>query len=344
MRRSSALYAVGVGLLSALFFTAVYVLNRAMAVDGGHWAWTASLRYFLSLPLLACVVPFNGGFAPVWRALRAHPLPWLCWSGIGFTLFCVCLTWAAASGPAWLVAGSFQLTVVAGMLIAPLIYRDARARLPRPALALGSVIVVGVLMLQLGHFDARLDATAWAALVSVGVAAVLYPLGNRKILLHLERSGDELSATQRVFGMTLASQPFWLAVAAYAGHSAGWPGLPQIVLAGCVALFAGTIATVLFFHATGLVRNDATALGAVEAMQAAEILFATALGIAFLAEPPPQGLAAAGVVVIIAGIVGLSLVVAARAAGNPRANRARRSDRGRTQRGPRAMPRPPQAE
>ncbi|HSX62274.1 MAG TPA: multidrug resistance efflux transporter family protein, partial [Tahibacter sp.] len=126
MRRSSALYAVGIGLLSALFFTVVYVLNRAMALDGGHWAWTASLRYVLTLPLLACVVPFNGGFAPVLRALRAHPLPWLCWSGIGFTLFCVCLTWAAASGPAWLVAGSFQLTVVAGMLLAPLIYRDAR--------------------------------------------------------------------------------------------------------------------------------------------------------------------------------------------------------------------------
>jgi len=106
MRRSSALYAVGIGLLSALFFTATYVLNRASAVDGGHWAWTAALRYLLTLPLLALVVPFNGGFAPVLRALRAHPLPWLLWSGIGFTLFCVCLTWAAASGPSWLVAGT----------------------------------------------------------------------------------------------------------------------------------------------------------------------------------------------------------------------------------------------
>jgi drug/metabolite transporter (DMT)-like permease len=328
MRRSSALYAVGVGLLSALFFTSVYVLNRAMAVDGGHWAWTASLRYFLTLPLLACVVPFNGGFAAVWRALRRHPLPWLCWSGIGFTLFCVCLTWAAASGPSWLVAGSFQLTVVAGMLLAPLIYRDARARLPRRALALGVVIVVGVLLLQLGHFDGRLDATAWAALASVCVAAVLYPLGNRQILLHLERSGESLNATQRVFGMTLASQPFWLIVAAYAGHSAGWPDISQIALAGGVALFGGTIATILFFHATGLVRNDATALGAVEAMQAAEILFATALGVAFLHESLPHGLAAFGAVLVIVGIVGLSLVVAAKAAGDARATQALRTDRG----------------
>lgn len=328
MRRTPALYAVGIGLLSALFFTSVYVLNRAMAVDGGHWAWTASLRYFLTLPLLACVVPFNGGFGPVWRALRTHPLPWLLWSGIGFTLFCVCLTWAAASGPSWLVAGSFQLTVVAGMLLAPLIYRDARARLPRRALSLGIAIVAGVLLLQFGHFDGRLDANAWLALASVCVAAVLYPLGNRQILLHLERSGESLNATQRVFGMTLASQPFWFLVAAYAAFSSGWPGVSQIALAGGVALFGGTIATILFFHATGLVRHDATVLGAVEAMQAAEILFATALGVAFLHESLPRGVAAFGALLVIAGIAGLSLVVAAKAAGNTRETQALRTDRG----------------
>lgn len=328
MRRNPALYAVLIALLSALFFTSTYVLNRAMAVDGEHWAWTAALRYFLTLPLLALVVPFNGGFAPVWRALRAHPWPWLLWSGIGFTLFCLCLTWAAASGPSWLVAGSFQLTVVAGMLLAPLIYHDARARLPKRALALGVLIVAGVLLLQLGHFDGRLDAAAWAALVSVGIAAVLYPLGNRQILLHLERSGEDLNATQRVFGMTLASQPFWLLVAVYAVQQAGWPGLPQLAMAGGVALFTGTVATILFFHATGLVRDNPTALGAVEAMQAAEILFATGLGVALLGERWPSGWAALGAGLVIAGIAGLSLVVAAQAAGDRRRTQALRTDRG----------------
>lgn len=328
MRRSPALYAVSIALLSALFFTSTYVLNRAMASAGGHWAWTASLRYFLTLPLLACVVPLHGGFVPVWRALRAHPLPWLLWSGIGFTVFCVCLTWAADSGPSWLIAGSFQITIVAGMLLAPLIYRDARARLPKRALGLGLLIVAGVLLLQLGHFDGRLDGQAWAALASVCVAAVLYPLGNRQILLHLERSGEDLNATQRVFGMTLASQPFWLLVALYAGWQSGAPAASQILLAAGVALFTGTIATILFFHATGLVRDDPSALGAVEAMQAAEVLFATALGVALLGESWPSGWAAVGAGLVIAGIAGLSLVVAAKAAGDRRQTQALRTDRG----------------
>lgn len=328
MNRRTALLAVALALASALFFTATYVLNRAMASNGGHWAWTASLRYLLTLPMLAAVLPWQGGFSAVWRALRRHPGPWLLWSGIGFSLFCICLTWAAAYAPSWLVAGTFQLTVIAGMLLAPLIYDDERARLPRPALALGIVIVAGVALMQFGHFGGRLDATAWLALASVTFAAVLYPLGNRQILLHLERSGETLNATQRVFGMTLASQPFWWMVAVYAYLEAGTPPANQVALAAGVALSAGTIATILFFHATGMVRNDPAALGAAEAMQAAEILFATGLGIAFLGESWPRGWAAAGALLVTGGIVALGFMVGRDSAGDARAAQILRTDRG----------------
>jgi len=326
--RRTAFTAVALALASALFFTATYVLNRAMASAGGHWAWSAALRYLLTLPMLAVLMPWRGGFAPILRALRAHPWIWLGWSGIGFTLFCACLTWAAAYAPAWLVAGTFQLTVIAGMLLAPLLYRDQRARLPRRALALGGVIVLGVAVMQAGHFHGRLDADAWLALAAVTLSAFLYPLGNRAILLHLERSGEDLNATQRVFGMTLASQPFWWIVAAYAGHAAGAPALQQVLLAAGVALFAGTIATILFFQATGMVRDDPAALGAVEAMQAAELLFSTALGVAFLGEAAPRGWAAFGALFVVAGIVGLGVLVGRDSAGDARATKTLRTDRG----------------
>jgi len=326
--RRNAIAAILIALASALFFTATYVLNRAIASSGGHWAWSAALRYLLTLPMLAVVLPWRGGYAPVWRALRAHPWVWLGWSGVGFALFCVCLTWAAAFAPAWLVAGTFQLTVIAGMLLGPLLYRDARARLPRRALALGGVIVAGVAIMQAGHFDGHLGRDAWLALLSVAAAAFLYPLGNRAILLHLERSGESLNATQRVFGMTLASQPFWWLVAGYAGAVAGAPPAHQILLAAGVALFAGTIATILFFQATGMVRSDPAALGAVEAMQAAELLFSSVLGVLFLGEPAPHGYAAAGAVLVVLGIAGLGLLVGRESAGDARATQALRTDRG----------------
>jgi drug/metabolite transporter (DMT)-like permease len=303
-----ALAAVAIALLSALFFTLTYVLNRASADGGGDWAWTASLRYLITLPLLLPLMPWQGGVAPVWRALRAHPLAWLRCSALGFVLFYVLLAYAADSGPAWLVAGSFQFTVVAGMLCAPLLYRDARRRVPRAGLAVGAVILVGVLLMQLGHAHGALDRAGWIALVCVLGAAVLYPLGNRMLLLHLERSGETLSATQRVFGMTLASQPLWWLLAAFAWHRVGAPAPGQIALAAGVALSAGVVATILFFQATGLVRDQPLALGAAEAMQAAELLFASALGAWFLHEAWPHGIALWGALLVVAGIVAFAWV------------------------------------
>ena len=190
------------------------------------------------------------------------------------------------------------------------------------------MIVLGVAIMQSGHFHGHLDRNAWLALGAVTVSAFLYPLGNRAILLHLEKTGEALNATQRVFGMTLASQPFWWIVAIYAGHAAGAPAPMQVLLAAGVALCAGTIATILFFQATAMVQSDPAALGAVEAMQAAELLFSMALGAAFLGEHAPRGFAAAGATVVVFGIIGLGVLVGRSSAGDARASKALRTDRG----------------
>lgn len=320
-----ALAAVAIALASALFFTMTYVLNRASANAGGHWAWTASLRYLITLPLLVPLMRWQGGMAPAWRAIRAHPWAWLRCSAIGFVGFYVLLSYAADSGPSWLVAGSFQFTVIAGMLCAPLIYRDARRRIPRAALAIGVVIFAGVLMLQFGYAHGALGRAGWIALACVLASAALYPLGNRLLLLHLERSGEDLNAAQRVFGMTLASQPLWIAVAAFAWTRAGAPPVGQAWLAGGVALSAGVVATILFFQATGMVRDNPAALGAAEAMQAAELLITTVIGVAFLHEAWPRGIALWGGALVVLGIVAFAAMVAR---GNAPKPRVLRTDRG----------------
>ncbi len=323
-----ALLAVGLSLLSALFFTLTYVLNRAAALDGGHWAWTAALRYLFVLPLLLPLMPWQGGIAPVWKAMRAAPGAWLLCSGIGFFLFYVLLCYAAASGPSWLVAGTFQVTVLAGMLCAPLLYDDERARIPRAGFAVGALIVAGVLLMQLGHARGALDAQAWVALACVAACAFAYPLGNRGLLLHLEKRGIELNATQRVFGLTLASLPAWLLLSLWAWTQAGPPPPSQVGMAFGVALSAGVIATILFFQATGMVRHNATALGATEAMQAAEVLFAALLGALFLGEAWPSGQALLGALLVVVGISLFAWVVARDATRDQREVQALRSDRG----------------
>lgn len=329
--RTTALVAVALALASALFFTSSYVLNRAAANVGGHWAWTASLRYLITLPLMLPLVWWQGGVGPVWRAIRAHPGAWLLWSTIGFVLFYIGLSYAAESGPSWLVAGMFQLTVVAGTLCAPLLYDDERRKIPLSALVVGLVIVAGVLLMQAGH-GGGIGREGWIALAVVAVAAFAYPLGNRGLLLHLERHAGEvpaLNATQRVFGLTLASQPAWIALALYAGAAAGAPPMEQVWLTAGVALGAGIIATVLFFQATGLVRDQPVPLAAAEAMQGSEILFATVIGVLWMGEAWPSGRSLLGAAVVVGGIVAFSWIAARSAAGDDRAVRALRSARGR---------------
>lgn len=325
---SRALAAVGIGLASALFFTMTYVLNRVAVGGGGDWTWTAALRYLITLPLLVPLMPWLGGMGPVGRALRAHPWAWLRCSAIGFVGFCLLLTFAASSGPSWLVAGTFQFTVIAGMLCAPLLYTDTRRRIPRPALLVAVLIFAGVLLLQVGYGGGAIDLAGWIALACVLGAAFAYPLGNRLLLLHLERSGETLNAAQRVFGMTLASQPLWWLVAAWAWTRSGAPPMDQVWLAAGVALSAGVVASILFFQATGMVRDNPTALGAVEAMQAAELLFAIGIGALLLGEPLPGAVGRWGAALIVVGIIAFAWVVARPQAGSPLREQALRGDKG----------------
>ncbi|WP_266181569.1 multidrug resistance efflux transporter family protein [Dyella humicola] len=326
--RSNALSAVGLALCAALFFTMTYVLNRSLVAGGGHWAWAVILRYLITLPLLALILPWQGGLGELPTELRRYPCTWLLWSAVGFVLFGLPLTWAAHSGPSWLIAGSFQTTVLAGPLLSPFIYRDERRRLPWRSVAIGVLIVSGVFALQWGHAQGHLRTGDWIAMGAVVFSAFAYPLGNRMLLLHLEQSRTRLGATQRVFGMTLCSWPLWWLLALVAWLTIGPPSLREVWLAGGVALSSGVIATVLFFRATDMVRSEPTSLAAVEAMQAAELLFATVMGASFLGEAWPHGFSAAGALMIIVGIGLFGWVSGRSAAGHDEVVRTLRTDRG----------------
>jgi drug/metabolite transporter (DMT)-like permease len=302
--------AIVLALVSTLFFTMTYVLNRASVAGGDAWQWTVILRYAFTLPFLGIALPFAGGLGGLPAELRKHPRTWLMWSTVGFVLFGISLTWAASSGPSWLIAGSFGATVLAGPLLAPFIYRDERRRVAWRALAVGLVTFAGIVALQWGRSSSHLDARAWWAVAAVVFAAFAYPLGNRMVLLHLERTGTAVGALQRVFGMTLCSWPAWLVVAAATWWMIGPPTPRVAMLAAGVALSSGVIATVLFFKATQMVGRQPVALAAVEAMQAAELLFAMVLGVYFLGEAWPQGVAAWGAAAIVVGIIAFSWISA----------------------------------
>jgi drug/metabolite transporter (DMT)-like permease len=301
--RVAFLGAMGIGLLAALLFSTSFVLNRSVQVGGGAWEWTASLRYLMTLPLLAAIVAARGGVAPVIAALRARPLAWLGWSTVGFGLFYAPLAFAVTSSPGWLLAGAWQLTILAGIVLAPLLYRDHRATIPRRAIAGAVVVLSGVALTQAEHVVAVGAHALLAGVLPVLVAACAYPAGNRKTM---EVAGGTLDTWQRILAMTIASLPFWLVLSTLGLARAGTPQTDQLAQCAIVAIVGGLLATALFFAATARVRHHPARLAAVEATQSCEVVFAAGLEVALLGIAFPSPLAWCGIALIVGGIAGLS--------------------------------------
>ena len=291
------------GLLASFFFAFAFIFNRSMELDGGYWAWSASLRYFFMLPLLLALVRFRGGhsLASSLRHLREHLPAYLLWSTVGFGLFYAPVCFGAAYGQGWLLAATWQVTIIAGPLMTPLLAAPAfSARIPWRAMRWSLLILVGIFLMQLEHARAVSGGQALYCVLPVLLAAFMYPLGNRKMMAVCR---DGVDTFQRVLNMTIASQPFWLALAAWALWDYGPPSAGQAAQSLLVAVFSGVVATLLFFAATNLVRRDQTRLAAVEATQSGEILFALLGELILLAAPLPSEVSFFGMGLVVVGML-----------------------------------------
>lgn len=306
--------AIGYGLAASFFFAFTFILNRSMDLAGGSWQWSAALRFFFMVPMLMVLVLLRGQLASSLRHLRQHAYAYLLWSTVGFGLFYAPLTLAGAYGEGWLVAGTWQVTIIAGSLLVPLFKQRRetpagivyqRSPIPFRGLRWSLIILLGVILMQWEHAQRiGLQQALWCV-VPVVLAAFMYPLGNRKMMAVCQGEVDTL---QRVLNMTLASLPFWLLLALYAGLSDGLPGRAQLEQSFLVALFSGVIATLLFFAATNLVKHNLSQLAAVEATQSGEVLFALLGEILWLSAPWPSPLSTLGIAMVIIGMVIHSLV------------------------------------
>ena len=284
------------GLLASMFFALTFLLNRSMNLSGGYWLWGASLRYLFMLPILWVIVKKQNGDKAILREIRAHPVPWVLWSTVGFGLFYAPMCMASCYGESWFVAATWQITIVAGVLLTPMF----GGKIPVKNLLCSAVILVGIFLLQLSHLDGLEAGGSLTALVLILVAGVSYPLGNRKMMVICPPA---FSTVQRVFGMTLCSMPFWILCSLCAGITHGFPGAGQICQSLSVAVFSGVIATLLFFEATNLVKHNPKQLAVVEATQAGEVLFTLLGGVLFLHDSLPTASGMLGICVVVIGMI-----------------------------------------
>ena len=183
MKQSQFARALWYGILGALFFAFTFIFNRSMNLSGGSWMWSASLRYLFSLPMLAVMVWRKGELAGVLSAIKKAPLTWLVWSTVGFGLFYGPLSLASIYGESWFVAATWQITILAGLLLTPLFGQ----KVPGKQLLMTLVILLGIILIQIPYFGSGLGSGVVRASLLILLAAFAYPLGNRKMMVHCKQ-------------------------------------------------------------------------------------------------------------------------------------------------------------
>ena len=98
------------------------------------------------------------------------------WSTVGFGLFYAPLTFGSVFGESWLAAATWQLTIVAGVVLTPLFGK----KIPFKNLAWSMFILAGIFLMQVPHMEQTDGRTVFLTLAPILAAAFSYPLGNRK--------------------------------------------------------------------------------------------------------------------------------------------------------------------
>jgi len=304
---------VSLGILAALFFSSTFVLNRAMSLAGGHWAWTASLRFGFMLLFLVLILLVTRGMQAlrdVWKVFWQNWAFWTVAGSVGFGVFYSLIAFSAAYAAGWIVATTWQITILA----TPLVLVCFGRKVPGRGLAFSGLIFIGILLVNVEHASlTSLQSTLFSAL-PVLVAAFAYPVGNQLVwearlgenrrLPHITHPILE-NGFARVLLLTMGSIPFWMVLLLLASPPA--PSTGQLASTALVALFSGVIATTIFLYARHLCQKPYE-IAAVDATQSMEVVFSLLGEILFLNGVLPGPFGMAGVSLTILGLVAYMVV------------------------------------
>lgn len=297
-----------IGILSAFFFSSTFVLNRAMSLQGGHWVWTASLRYAYMLVLLSGWLALTGRSRLLQQVLLAYRRNWLFWTlagSTGFGVFYSLLTFSASFAPGWVVATAWQSTILA----TPVVLLLFGKRVPAKGFFFTILIFIGIMLVTYEQAGAASLNEILVGVVAVIGAAFAYPIGNQLVwearhgaLPRVPTIDDPAldNSVARVLIMVLGSLPFWILLMVVVQPPPPTGG--QLANTALVALLSGVVATTLFFHARHRARTPFE-LSAVDATQSTEVLFSLGGEILFLGGMMPGVAGWMGIAMSMAGLL-----------------------------------------
>lgn len=278
-----------------------------MSLEGGHWVWSASLRYFWMLAILSAGL-LVGRRKLLLESLKLYIKHWKFWTlagGVGFGVFYALITFSASYTPGWVVAATWQTTILA----TPIVLLGFGKKIPLRAMMLTLIIFAGVLLVNLESVeDSSWNAVLFGA-VPVFIAAFAYPFGNQLVWEARNGGGGLIPFLDspvmddpfcRVLLLTLGSLPLWGLLILFTSPPA--PAASQVINTALVAVFSGIAATSLFLYARHKARSAAE-LAAADCTQSMEVVFSLGGEVVLLNGVLPGLLGWSGIALTMLGLV-----------------------------------------
>lgn len=299
-----------IGLLSALFFSATFLINRSISLDGGHWYFSAALRFMYTLVFLSIgFIAFKGFsyFKAILNEYISNLKFWTLSGTIGFGFFYSLICFAADFSPAWVVATTWQITILASLFVLHFFGQ----KLTKKIWFFTFIIFVGITLVNLSHFDISNIKEFLLGFLPVLIAAFAYPLGNQLVWQEKKRRKDNScknlhiisNAFAKVFLLTLGSLPLWIILFFFTDATS--PSNGQYISVALISILSGIIATSLFLYARSL-ADTPNKLIVVDSTQSGEVFFALFAEILFLGAVFPSFFGIIGIIITIFGLILLS--------------------------------------
>ena len=178
------------GLLAGALFSSTFILNELMSDAGGHWFWSASLRYTFMWLLLSVLIAMQHGFGRLKELTTIFCQHWQFWcmtGSIGFGVFYTGICYAADHVAGWVVAATFMFTVVTSLLV----LLAFGQRFDKKFIAYAILVFIGVVLVNVSE-GLRASAIQTVASTSMNdmlllgalpalLAAFCYPIGNQLV-------------------------------------------------------------------------------------------------------------------------------------------------------------------
>jgi len=295
------------GILSGAFFSVTFVLNEMMSISGGHWLWSASIRYFFAILFLFVIIIFQGGIKRVFDLCKLYLENYIFWTiagTIGFGFFYGLLCFAADFSPGWVVAATWQFTIVSSLIVLMLFGK----KFPKKIWFFSFLIFVGVCMVNVSHMETFELKPLLLGGIPILIASFCYPIGNQLVWeatngyhRFVPKIKSELleNAFNKVFLMSIGTIPLWLLLILIIQPIA--PNSSQIINTIYVAFFSGILATTIFLYARNLAKSS-NELAAVDSTQASEVIFALIGGMLFLGSDALNAVSLSGLAFILFGL------------------------------------------